>query len=104
MVSDNVARSAQQGARTAQESFNRFVEGGPGTGGSSRSYSYSQVPIDESKRDFWDDFSSIAEQRKAESSAIGTAAMGKGGSSSSSSGGAAGNTAGVKSKDEWDDW
>ncbi|EFX03153.1 zinc finger protein gcs1 [Grosmannia clavigera kw1407] len=101
VVSGNVARSAQQGARTAQESFNRFVEGGPGTGGTSRGYSYSQVPIDDSKRDFWDDFSSIAEQRKAESSAIGTAAMGKGGGSSSAS---VGSTAGAKSKDEWDDW
>lgn len=60
---------------------------------------YRQAPIDESKRDFWDDFSSLADQQQqkpAGSGAIGTAAMGKG-----RTGGAA--TAPPK-KDEWDDW
>ena len=87
MVGGNVAKSAQLGARNAQESFNRFVEGGQGQ------HEYRQVPIDESKQGFWDDFSAIAEQRKASSSAIGTAAMGKGGNRSAS-----------KPQDEWDDW
>lgn len=55
------------------------------------------MPIDESKRGFWDDFSSIPEQqrlRKEGNSSIGTSAMGKG-----SGGGAKGGK-----RDDWDDW
>ncbi len=61
---------------------------------------YSQVPFDESKRSFWDEFSSVAEQRQqsGSSSSIGTSAMGKGGSRS----GPAANP--PTKKDEWDDW
>lgn len=94
-----VARGAQQGARSAQDNFNKFVEGGPND-----RQQYRQVPIDESKRDFWDDFSSIGEQQKLNkpegSSSIGTAAMGKG------SGGGSGATSrgGAAKKDDWDDW
>jgi len=85
------AKSAQTGAKSAQEGFTRFVEG-PTSGG------YSAVPMDESKRAFWDDFSSLADQRKAQSSSIGTSAMGKGAPGSSGGG------APPKKKDEWDDW
>lgn len=62
----------------------RFVEGdGPG--------GRRGAPIDESRRDFWDDFASIGERRAAAesgggSSTLGTAAMGKG----------------RKKEDEWD--
>ncbi len=67
-----MAKSAQAGAKSAQQGFNRFVEG-PTAGG------YEAVPGgDESKRAFWDDFSNVADQRNPGSSSIGTAAMGKG--------------------------
>ncbi|KAK0746550.1 zinc finger protein gcs1 [Schizothecium vesticola] len=82
------AKTAQAGAKTASEGFSRFVEGPQGSG-------YRQVPFDESKRAFWDDLSSTADQRKAENSSIGTSAMGKGGSRAPPAKGA---------KDEWDDW
>ena len=92
MAALNAAKSAQAGAKTAQQGITRFVEGP--TGGT-----YREVPIDESKRAFWDDFSNLADQRKQEGSSIGTAAMGKGSSTTRPSG--AGNN---KSQDEWDDW
>jgi ADP-ribosylation factor GTPase-activating protein 1 len=88
----NAAKTAQAGAKTAQQGITRFVEG-PNSGG------YREVPIDESKRAFWDDFSNLADQRKQEDASIGTAAMGKGGSSSTRPAGQ-----GNKSQDEWDDW
>ncbi|KAL1900106.1 ADP-ribosylation factor GTPase-activating protein gcs1 [Sporothrix stenoceras] len=103
VVSGNVARSAQQGARTAQEGFNRFVEGGA-AGGSSSGGQYRAVNtgMDESKRAFWDDFSSIADtpatSAPARKTTVGTMAMGKGSSSS----GPAEATSGKK--DEWEDW
>lgn len=91
MAALNAAKSAQAGAKTAQQGLTRFVEGpSPGT--------YREVPIDESRRAFWDDFSNLADQRKQEDSSIGTAAMGKGNSSTRPSGQA------NKSQDEWDDW
>jgi ADP-ribosylation factor GTPase-activating protein 1 len=87
-VAGTVAKTAQSGAKTASEGLHRFVEG-PSAGG------YSQAPFDESKRAFWDDFSSVAEKKD---SSIGTSAMGKGGSSNSRP-----NQPAAK-KDEWDDW
>ncbi|KAK5657743.1 hypothetical protein OQA88_2816 [Cercophora sp. LCS_1] len=82
------AKSAQAGAKTASDGFHRFVEGPSASG-------YSQVPFDESKRAFWDDLSSVADQRNTGSSSIGTSAMGKGGSRA---------PPGKQSKDEWEDW
>lgn len=66
----------------------RFVEG-DGSAAGRRA-----APLDESRKDFWDDFADIGEQRAAAAassgggsgSAIGTAAMGKG----------------RKKEDEWD--
>ncbi|EEY14626.1 ADP-ribosylation factor GTPase-activating protein GCS1 [Verticillium alfalfae VaMs.102] len=97
LAAGQVGRAAQQGARNANEGFNKFVEGGrEGNGG------YKQAPMDDSKRDFWDDFSSLADQsnqhkqqRSTGTGAIGTSAMKGGGS-----GGAA---PPAKKKDEWDD-
>lgn len=89
-VAGTVAKTAQAGAKTASQGLTRFVEG-PASG------NYRSVPIDESKRDFWDDFSNLADQRQQESSAIGTAAMGKGSSGTRSA-------PAKKSGDEWDDW
>lgn len=82
------------------EGFNKFVEGSDGqhqrggsiSGGGSRA---AQVPLDESKKDFWDSFASAADQRKSAGSSIGTSAMGKG---------PGGGAASKKSQDEWDDW
>ena len=71
--------------KNAQEGFNRFVEGD----------GKRNAPLDETRKDFWDDFSNLAEQRKQNNS-IGTSAMGMG-----KKGGAGAQT---KSKDEWDDW
>ena len=91
IAAGTVAKTAQTGAKTASEGFHRFVEGPSASG-------YSQVPFDESKRAFWDDLSSVADQRKQDSSSIGTSAMGKGGSTRSAAAPPAGK------KDEWDDW
>ncbi|KAJ0166084.1 Electron transfer flavoprotein subunit beta [Colletotrichum tanaceti] len=92
-------RVAQQSARNAQEGFNRFVEGGPNNGGTGHSGASRQAPLDESKKDFWDSFSSLADQRQGNSSSsIGTAAMGKGGKT----GGAAAPAA-KKDNEGWDD-
>ena len=91
MAAGQVAKSAQAGAKSAQQGINRFVEG-PKDGG------YQSVPGgDEGKRAFWDDFADVAEQRTQPSSSIGTAAMGKGGSKGQAPQKSKGN-------DEWDDW
>lgn len=91
VAAGNVAKSAQAGAKTAQQGFTRFVEG-PTAGG------YREVPIDESRQAFWDDFSNLADERDRESSSIGTSAMGKGSSGNTRTGPA------KQSKDEWEDW
>ncbi|KAI1817803.1 ADP-ribosylation factor GTPase-activating protein GCS1 [Poronia punctata] len=96
----NVGRVAQVGAMTAQERFSRFVEGPDENRGGIRS---TQAPLDETKKDFWDSFSSLADQRHGtggKHSSIGTSAMGK------AAGKNAGATAPVPAKkdDEWDDW
>ncbi|KAI1157858.1 ADP-ribosylation factor GTPase-activating protein GCS1 [Nemania serpens] len=96
----NVGRAAQVGAVSAQERFNRFVEGpeaGPGNGSQ-------QAPLDESKKSFWDDFASLADQRHGTGpkySAIGTSAMGKAPGKTT---GAPAAAAAAKKDDEWDDW
>jgi ADP-ribosylation factor GTPase-activating protein 1 len=93
----NVGRAAQAGATTAQERLNRFVDG-PDGNGNSRS---NQAPLDESKKSFWDDFASLADQRHGTGpkySSIGTSAMGK------APGNSGGPAAAKKKDDEWDDW
>ncbi|ORY65068.1 zinc finger protein gcs1 [Pseudomassariella vexata] len=90
MAAGNVGQVAQTGAKNAHESFNRFVEGPD-------SHRYAQAPLDESKKGFWDDFSSVADQRHGTGpkySSIGTSAMGK----------ANKNAGQGKQDDEWDDW
>lgn len=95
-ISGRVAQSAQVGARNASEGFTRFVEGPDGQ----RPANGRNPPLDDSKKAFWDDFASIADQRKTQGSSIGTSAMGMG-TKKSTSGGAAG---AKKGQDEWDDW
>lgn len=81
------AKQAQMAGKSAQDGFNRFVEGNDGN--------RRNAPLDESRKDFWDDFSSLAEQKKQTNSAIGTSAMGVG---------KRGGGAPAAKKDDWDDW
>ncbi|KAH6715731.1 putative ADP-ribosylation factor GTPase-activating protein GCS1 [Leptodontidium sp. MPI-SDFR-AT-0119] len=96
----NVAKGAQTGAKSAADGFNRFVEGNGGSGTSSGG-AYRTMPLDESKKDFWDSFAEAGAARQtgggAGSSAIGTGAVKK----SSASGGAA---KGKLDEDNWDKW
>jgi len=55
------------------------------------------VPIDESKKDFWDSFAEAGAQRQQKNSAVGTSAIKKAG------GGGGGPGLGRKD-DEWDKW
>ncbi|PSR80634.1 zinc finger protein gcs1 [Coniella lustricola] len=95
-----LAQSAQAGARNAQEGFNKFVEGE----GQERVTRRTAVPLDDSKKAFWDNFASAADQRKSQGSSIGTSAMGKGSSGGSGGSGGAVPAANKKGQDEWDDW
>ena len=97
MFGGRVAQSAQQGVRTAQDGFTKFVEGPESRpGGAARGAN--AAPLDDSKKAFWDDFASLADQRKPQNSSIGTSAMGKGNKAP------AGAAAAKKNQDEWDDW
>ncbi|KAG5926688.1 hypothetical protein E4U42_003031 [Claviceps africana] len=89
LTAAQLAKQAQLAGKSAQEGFNRFVEGNEGQG--------RRAPLDESRKDFWDDFSSLAEQKKQASSSIGTSAMGVG-----KRGGPGGPAA--RKQDDWDDW
>lgn len=77
--------------KSAQDGFTRFVEGNEGH--------MRNAPLDESRKDFWDDFSSLAEQKKQANSSIGTSAMGMG-----KRGGGGGGGPAAKKQDGWDDW
>ncbi|KAL4890110.1 ArfGap-domain-containing protein [Aspergillus ambiguus] len=104
-------QNIQVGARGAADSFNRFVEGpedGAGAGARRRQ--------DPERKDFWDDFSSLAGQEShrrnaSRSSAVGTTAMkpgptsspAAGGGSSGSGGTSGGAAASGKGQEEWDD-
>jgi ADP-ribosylation factor GTPase-activating protein 1 len=87
LTAAQLAKTAQSGAKGAADGFNRFVEGSDGSGTGSRR----AVPIDESKKDFWDSFGKPTEPKP---SAIGTAAM-RGNGTQSMAG---------KKDDEWESW
>ncbi|KAG6126647.1 hypothetical protein E4U28_000407, partial [Claviceps purpurea] len=97
LTAAHFAKQAQLAGRSAQDGLTRFVEGsndGPSSG------SRRNAPLDETRKDFWDDFSSLAEQKKqAGSAAIGTSAMGVGKRAGGGGGGG-----GAKKQDDWDDW
>lgn len=98
MFGGRFAQTAQQGVRSAQENLNKFVEGPESRpGGVASRNAPTAAPLDETKKAFWDDFASLADQRKAQNSSIGTSAMGMGKANKGSSGAGS-------SKDEWDDW
>lgn len=89
-----MAKQAQMAGKNAQDGFNRFVEGGNESG-------RREAPLDESKKDFWDSFSSLADQKQQQQSSnnsIGTSAMGMGKKGGSSA------PPGPNKSDEWDDW
>ncbi|KAF4970813.1 hypothetical protein FZEAL_9970 [Fusarium zealandicum] len=88
MTAAQFARQAQLAGKNAQQGFTKFVEG---PDGQSR-----EAPLDESKKSFWDEFSTIADQRQPGNSAIGTSAMGMGKKTTA--------PAPKKQTDEWDDW
>ncbi|KAH6607789.1 hypothetical protein Trco_004102 [Trichoderma cornu-damae] len=90
LTAAQIAKQAQLAGKNAQEGFNRFVEGPDSTRRS--------APLDASRKDFWDDFSSLANQPK-QGSAIGTSAIGLG---KKTTPGAPAQK--PKSGDEWDDW
>lgn len=86
LTAAQIAKTAQSGAKGAADGFNRFVEGPDGLGSGRR-----RVPIDESKKDFWDSFGKPTETKP---SAIGTAAM-RGNGTQSTLG---------KKEEEWENW
>ena len=98
-----MGRVAQAGAKGAQDSLSRFVEGPDGRTRQSQQ-------MDDSRRSFWDDFSSVADQRHGTGpkySSIGTSAMGANKSANAPAvpPPGPGTAAPAKKKDdEWDDW
>ncbi|EEU40940.1 uncharacterized protein NECHADRAFT_34347 [Fusarium vanettenii 77-13-4] len=89
LTAASFAKSAQQASKNAQEGFNRFVEG-------PEHQKSRDAPLDESKKNFWDEFSNLADQRQPNNSSIGTSAMGMGKKNPA--------PAPKKQTDEWDDW
>ncbi|KAL7949919.1 hypothetical protein V8C42DRAFT_308969 [Trichoderma barbatum] len=90
LTAAQIAKQAQLAGKNAQEGFTRFVEGPESTKRS--------APLDASRKDFWDDFSNLAEQQKP-NNAIGTSAIGMG---KKTTPGAPAQK--PKAGDEWDDW
>ena len=89
LTAAQLARQAQLAGKNAQDGFSRFVEGNDHR---------RDAPLDETRKDFWDDFSTLADQRKQNNNSIGTNAMGMGKARGATA-------APQKSKtDEWDDW
>lgn len=92
LTAAQLAKQAQLAGKNAQDGFSRFVEGSDTR--------KETTPLDESRKGFWDDFSSLAEQQQQQqqqkkNNAIGTSAMGMGKKGA----------APPKPKtDEWDDW
>ena len=90
-----VAQNIQSGTKTASDSFSRFVEGEANH--ASTNSSRARDTVDPDKREFWDSFAAAAEERSSAASkpsAIGTAAMKKGGY---------GATGGLEKKEGWEE-
>ncbi|KAI5463122.1 zinc finger protein gcs1 [Mariannaea sp. PMI_226] len=92
LTASSLARQAQLAGKNAQDGFNKFVEG-PDGGHATRN----AAPMDESKKGFWDEFSSLADQRQPTHNSVGTSALGMGKSKTSG-------PPPKKQTDEWDDW
>ncbi|CZT07979.1 related to ADP-ribosylation factor GTPase-activating protein [Rhynchosporium agropyri] len=102
----NVAKGAQTGAKSAADNFNRFVEGNGGSGGGG-SGAYRSMPLDESKKDFWDSFADAGNSRMAAQGGVGGSggsAIGTGAVKKSSSSAPAAKPKGKLDEDNWDKW
>lgn len=71
MAANQVTRSAQTSAKSAAENFNRFVEGSNERDNTSRR----KFRLDESKKEFWDQFTDGGNRRNRSSSSVGTNAI-----------------------------
>ncbi|KAL2065246.1 hypothetical protein VTL71DRAFT_2915 [Oculimacula yallundae] len=108
----NVAKGAQTGAKSAADNFNRFVEGNGGSGSGSGGGAYRSMPLDESKKDFWDSFADAGNSRMGAGSSGGGGFGGAGGGGSAIGTGAVkksatGGQSAAKGKmddDNWDKW
>lgn len=97
LTAAQIAKQAQLAGKNAQDGFNRFVEGGNDP---QHKAARREAPLDESKKDFWDSFSSLAdEQPPRKNSSIGTSVIGMGKKGNATAPGAA-----QKKNDDWDDW
>ncbi|KAI1944028.1 Zn finger-containing GTPase- Activating Protein for ARF [Ophidiomyces ophidiicola] len=105
-----VGRNIQTGARGATDSFSRFVEGPASGPGNHNRSGPGNSRFEPERKDFWDDFAALGEERNqranasttpTRSGAIGTAAMKKSSPSATASTTAA--SAKGKGKDDWDD-
>ncbi|KAK2832037.1 hypothetical protein FQN49_006916 [Arthroderma sp. PD_2] len=109
VAATEVSRNLQTGTRTATESFNRFVEGNDGPGGYHRpSASTASRGFEPERKDFWDSFAAVGEERQRQTSgagsgAIGTGTMKKSDTTSSSVGAKPAPSAAAKKDDGWDD-
>ncbi|PBP19948.1 zinc finger protein gcs1 [Diplocarpon rosae] len=99
LAASNLTKNAQTGAKSAADGFNRFVEGSgrPGGDGSSGRGAYRNVPLDESKKDFWDSFAEAGNSRIDAGSGSGSGGRGAGSS-------AIGTGAVKKDEDNWEKW
>lgn len=109
MAATEVSRNLQTGARGATDSFSRFVEG---PDGQTRQQSSSRVEPE--RRDFWDSFATIGEERERQktagrggggSGAIGTGAMKRAATTTSTplGTGSSATAPSSKGKDDWDE-
>ncbi|KAI0998549.1 hypothetical protein K3495_g9647 [Podosphaera aphanis] len=94
IAATQVTKSAQYGAKSAAENFNRFVEGS----NEKDTTSNRKSPLDESKKEFWDRFAEVGDRRNRSSSSVGTNAIKRAGG---------GHNAGLmtnKDDDTWGKW
>ncbi|CCU81976.1 ADP-ribosylation factor GTPase-activating protein GCS1 [Blumeria hordei DH14] len=94
-AANQVARSAQSGAKNAADNFNRFVEGGSGK---SSIDGYQKMPLDSSKTENWDSFPNANPQQNRSTSSVGTSAIKK------SSGGSRSGLMTKNDEDVWEKW
>ncbi|CAD6498978.1 BgTH12-04632 [Blumeria graminis f. sp. triticale] len=94
-AANQVARSAQSGAKNAADNFNRFVEGG---NGKTSIDGYQKMPLDSSKTENWDSFSNASAQQNRSTSSVGTSAIKK------SSGGSRSGLMTKNDEDVWEKW
>ena len=99
----------QSSAKSASESFNRFVEGGHGEPQHAASSKEASSTVDPEHKDFWDSFGeapTTAAESSAKPSSIGTAAMRKGGEAvgSATPASASAAPAGKRKDNGWDGW